>query len=444
MLKQVPPRSTTLVSCVLAALAFVAACARSQDDDPFGAGAPGVVKGLVWVDDQRLALPEWAPEVPDPNAFGAYRAAAALCSEARPDMVLVEEWGGAVLAGDMKTARVGLPAMQAVVARTQTGLEMLHEAAGREYLDPGGRTFETPLPWLAEYRTLARFARATALVAFLEGDYGTAFARIEDVYALGVSCPRGGTLIDLLVGQAILKIADETDAFLVLEPGALASELASHARRLAEFRARFPSLADTALVEGHAVLDALRAIEDEDDLADLLALAADDGVEESLRGYGMERLSEVGVWLEDRFARIVAALREPWGSGTATEVLERASSDAEAASDPVLRAIVAWPVRVYDRHVFAYGCLAGAEASAAVEAYRRDKGAYPESLEALCPEYLPAVPVDPCSGRGLCYALTDTGYTIYSVGVNGTDDGGTGVPPRRDMGSADIVFVPLR
>jgi hypothetical protein len=60
----------------------------------------------------------------------------------------------------------------------------------------------------------------------------------------------------------------------------------------------------------------------------------------------------------------------------------------------------------------------------ALERYRRDRGAYPASLDALVPAYLPAVPLDRCTGRPLLYRLAGGLPLVYSTGPDGDDDGG--------------------
>jgi hypothetical protein len=50
---------------------------------------------------------------------------------------------------------------------------------------------------------------------------------------------------------------------------------------------------------------------------------------------------------------------------------------------------------------------------------------YPETLADLVPEVLDAVPDDPCSGTPLHYERRGEGHLLYSVGPDGTDDGGT-------------------
>ena len=70
----------------------------------------------------------------------------------------------------------------------------------------------------------------------------------------------------------------------------------------------------------------------------------------------------------------------------------------------------------------------------ALAAYRADKGKYPAKLDELAPDYLRSVPNDLYSGQPMIYRLMDTGYLLYSVGLNGIDDGGRsfGDDPRGD------------
>ncbi len=74
----------------------------------------------------------------------------------------------------------------------------------------------------------------------------------------------------------------------------------------------------------------------------------------------------------------------------------------------------------------------------ALAAYRRDNGSYPKKLEALMPKYVEKVPNDLFSGKALVYKPDEKGYLLYSVGVNGHDDGGIG---REDTPPGDDVRV---
>ncbi|HEV2454560.1 MAG TPA: hypothetical protein VGY98_09875, partial [Verrucomicrobiae bacterium] len=61
----------------------------------------------------------------------------------------------------------------------------------------------------------------------------------------------------------------------------------------------------------------------------------------------------------------------------------------------------------------------------AVERWRsKHQGALPDSLTALAPAFLTAIPADPYDGKPLRYKRLAKGYTIYSIGPNLRDDGG--------------------
>lgn len=68
--------------------------------------------------------------------------------------------------------------------------------------------------------------------------------------------------------------------------------------------------------------------------------------------------------------------------------------------------------------------LDAARAMVAVERYRRVEGAPPDRLRTLVPRFLDRVPVDPFTGDPLRFAAGDTGYVVYSVGPNRTDEQG--------------------
>lgn len=65
-------------------------------------------------------------------------------------------------------------------------------------------------------------------------------------------------------------------------------------------------------------------------------------------------------------------------------------------------------------------------AAIALRRYEIDhEGAIPSSLAELCPKYLAEVPLDPMDGKPLRYVpKADRTYRLYSVGTDGTDDGG--------------------
>ena len=65
------------------------------------------------------------------------------------------------------------------------------------------------------------------------------------------------------------------------------------------------------------------------------------------------------------------------------------------------------------------------ETALAIERYRFKYNSLPDSLDVLVPEFIDTVYLDPFDGKPLRYFLRDTGgYTIYSIGEDGIDNGG--------------------
>lgn len=60
----------------------------------------------------------------------------------------------------------------------------------------------------------------------------------------------------------------------------------------------------------------------------------------------------------------------------------------------------------------------------ALERYRVEKGEYPTTLDALVPAYVREVPRDAMDREPLRYRMEGGRYTLWSIGLNGVDDGG--------------------
>ncbi len=99
----------------------------------------------------------------------------------------------------------------------------------------------------------------------------------------------------------------------------------------------------------------------------------------------------------------------------------------------------------FKRDVEHRGRLRVAQTAMAVERYRlANQGRRPASLSELTPKYLPAVPLDPFDGEPLRFKPLASGYVIYSIGPDRTDDDGTPPPPSgRPVNKAphDITFT---
>jgi hypothetical protein len=74
----------------------------------------------------------------------------------------------------------------------------------------------------------------------------------------------------------------------------------------------------------------------------------------------------------------------------------------------------------------------GVDVALAVLRSKRKNGRLPNALDELVGEFLTQIPHDPIGGQPLRYVRRDEGFLIYSVGVNGIDDGGQNVLVRLD------------
>src|SRR5262249_32407397 len=78
----------------------------------------------------------------------------------------------------------------------------------------------------------------------------------------------------------------------------------------------------------------------------------------------------------------------------------------------------------------------------AIRAYQQAHGVLPSSLNALVPEYLPAVPQDPFAPQPMVYRRKAGRAMVYSRGPDGKDDGGIDLGAKCDPDSrGDIMSL---
>jgi hypothetical protein len=94
--------------------------------------------------------------------------------------------------------------------------------------------------------------------------------------------------------------------------------------------------------------------------------------------------------------------------------------------------------KVADRAAQADATHRLAQAALAAEAYRAKTGKLPARLDDLAPDYLPRVRADPFDGKPLRFKRDGKDLVLYSVGPDGTDDGGAPWDEARRRG--DLVF----
>jgi hypothetical protein len=101
------------------------------------------------------------------------------------------------------------------------------------------------------------------------------------------------------------------------------------------------------------------------------------------------------------------------------------------------------------RFAYEQASVDSARTAIALERYHLAHGEFPESLAALVPQFLPAVPPDVIGGQPLKYRrLAGDRFLVYSIGWDETDDGGVSVfakasSPQLDRSQGDWVWQNL-
>ncbi len=80
--------------------------------------------------------------------------------------------------------------------------------------------------------------------------------------------------------------------------------------------------------------------------------------------------------------------------------------------------------KVYEADLKRRVMLQMTAAMLAAERYRLNTGKTAAGWNDIVPSYLPSVPVDPFDGKPVRWKQTPTGFVLYSVWMNGVDDGG--------------------
>jgi hypothetical protein len=331
------------------------------------------------------------------------------------------------------------------VGHFDDALELIHEATNRpqcqfavDWSDPPAALF----PHLARMRAVARFLRAEAMVASHRGDEAEALERVRMGFVASRQLSGEAVLITALVGCA-------TDAIMLRAADHVVTERP------------IPPMQGRALAEELLRLDygewTGRAMRSER----VLGISA----------FGHLRAGDYGIagptgaakrsllWVHSRAFPVWSAEDELYYLRTIDELARvTALTPKQRAADPAAQAALAahtprWAVGSNIVVPLLMRVLMRAEATAArravlatglgVEVYRGQHGQYPKRLADLQSLNWPMAK-DVFSDGELVYRQSGSGFVLYSIGPDLTDDGGT--PPSdiakvTDERNVDIVWT---
>jgi hypothetical protein len=355
------------------------------------------------------ALPPLEPDtrvLPNPNGYDAVLAAVlklktvSAPSSQRP-------WSSSPAA-----LRRELPRARPVLDELRTGLR-------QPYLTPARDPRQ--VPQFAAYRSAARHLAAEAALALAEGKPAEAMDRSLDTIELGVSVERGASYGMSLLGAAVMAIGQNAAERCVDHLSAAEARVAD--RRLDQIMGELPEPGDVAAEDRRETLLWMRDVcAGREPLPDSPAAQGNTPTAGDLWKDRVRLFVYPKSWSyrrADRHLRsIEAELRKPYP----------ARQEPPVPTDGLFGEIWLPFSEVSFGLTRTRATLQLLRCRLALHEYQLRHGAAPDRLEALVPETIPTVPVDPFSAQPLRYRLTKGEGVAYSVGPDQRDDGGRALP----------------
>jgi hypothetical protein len=342
-------------------------------------------------------------ELPEDNAFDYYLYAFEQLPPGRP-------WDN--MASDLD--KVTLQDAEVAVLEAQASLDTLREGLGKPcQAPPPEEGLATPLPYLADFRSTGRLLVVESWLRYQSGDCPGAFRSCLDAIALGQDAARGGAVIHKLVSIACEAAALRQVRKLVDLGQVDETSLTKLIEALNSAETREPPLADCLACEYVGIRQTLSKMREGGtaEEAELLGPTAP-----ATPAVAQKALAA----LDGMFSEAVTVARlDDWR--------EQVKHGDIKTDDPLLGTVAPVMRRVLEKTTQATAALRGTVLAAALGLTLKHHQQYPTDLGQLVPEALKELPVDPFSGEGFRYALVDPlSYSLYSVGPNMKDDGGTG------------------
>jgi len=317
------------------------------------------------------------------------------------------------------------------------------------------------LPSVQKCRAVAAALACRAMGKVGDGDFDGAWQDLLACQRLGRLMARSGTLIETLVGLAIVAIATDGQLTLLSHSKRPSKQLLAWLDDLRKLPP-FPPMADKMdLGERFMTLDALMSItchgpqflealdgrpggaQSNDPLGRLFTASIDfdpafRNVNRTFDRCGAAcRLPERAARRQE-FKQIEDDVRSLKQTITNISVLDRVTMSKAERGEMIGNIMITLFLPAMEKVLDAIDRMEQTQINLhvafALAAYRADTGRYPARLDELAPRYLAKVPGDMFSGGPLVYRPDGNGYLLYSVGVNGQDDEGrwTDDEPRGD------------
>jgi hypothetical protein len=331
--------------------------------------------------------------------------------------------------------------IEAVFARNTAPFESLREALRHPYCDPGYRYEEglvMPMPEISHAIRAARFLAGLATHRHRTGKDDLALEPLLLALGMAQDVGRDGPVVSFMVEMVCEGIAEDAWRTLLESHQLTAKDLETAARSFDALWTKRPDVGDSFEVE---------------DALDRRTLVYQ-GLTGAHVGYEPGESWECRSWRFLFSRRLASAPALPTYERYYREMREIAQQPVarrDAAAKSVLQGILKNPNPyvqralpgtngIYKRDAVAQMHWTLMRVATAIAWFEAEKGAPPASLKDLVPRYLPSVPDCPWTGKPLGYAPGK----VWSVGVDGVDDGGTPNPRGDEEPGGDVVWTVKR
>jgi hypothetical protein len=287
-----------------------------------------------------------------------------------------------------------------------------------------------PVEFLGPLKGAASWLELRVEAEVAKGDAAASFSDVDSLLRLGGTLDEECTVLTYMVGLAISRVAYN----------GVAAGLAAHVWNDAQVQSIQASLTRTQ------PLKALPQVFEGERCLSLHLMDEPTAGWPGLNAHYRAEIARIDQRLIDQ-ARAIAT--NPPSAGLAAELPRFA---AEIEKTPVtmyniLALMAIGPVGIaFERAARAEQLARIVVVACALERHRLATGAYPGTLAELVPQYLPSIPIDIMDGGPLRYRRIDAGgFRLWSVGVDGRDDGGVEYgPDPKQKDPLDLVWPPSR
>ncbi len=319
------------------------------------------------------------------------------------------------------------------------------------------------MPNVQSCREMASALAARAMLHTGEGNFDAAWQDLIACHRLGRLVAHGGVLIESLVGMAIDATAMEAN-LAYIDAAALTADQSRQCLDALRALAPIPPAADKVdLAERVFFLDAVRFVHrgriaglagskdtplgnlDEQTLNAMSKIDWSPALRAGNQLYGK---IAAAMRLEDRadrrraFAALDQEAKQRKESAPDVAQVKGARQFDKAIGSTLIDLLTPGFEQMQNAHDRTEQMHQHLYIAFVLAAFHHDTGRYPERLADLTPKYAAALPNDLFSGRPLIYRPSENGYLLYSVGINGVDEGG-GPPDRYVPGGNISVRIPL-